>query len=220
MPTRTPDNTHSPSVFAIVPAAGRSRRMGRCKQLIEIDGVPMLLAIVQQLAASRIAGVAIVTRPDIEEALRSHPLAAGQFPACGDGSSTEIIFAYNPSDDAEMIDSVRIGLQAWKQRESSGASNGLLVCPADHPGIISADFDACIAAFQAEPHRIIIAWRDGRRGHPIIFPASLVAVVQSPACDDGLNALPRDHANLVREVPCRSPGVLTDIDTPDDLTPR
>lgn len=211
MPIKTPDNRKPPNVFAIIPAAGRSRRMGRCKQLIEIDGVPMLLGIVQQLIVSRVSGIAIVTRPEIEEALRSHPLADRHL---------QVVFAYNQVSDADMIDSVRIGIQTWRQRSSSAPSDGLLVCPADHPGIITADFDACIAAFQAEPHRIIIAWRDGRRGHPIIFPASLVAVVQSPACDDGLNALPRDHANLVREVPCRSPGVLTDIDTPDDLTPR
>ena len=220
MPIKTSDKRDSPNVFAIVPAAGRSRRMGRCKQLIEIDGVPMLLAIVQQLCASRVAGVAIVTRCEIEVALRAHPLAAEQFQACGDGSSTEVIFAYNPSDDAEMIDSVRIGIQTWKQREDSAASDGLLICPADHPGITAADFNACIAAFRSEPRLIIIAFRNGRRGHPIIFPASLVAVVQSPVCDDGLNALPRDHANLVREISCNSPGVLTDLDTPDDLTRR
>lgn len=220
MPTRTTDNRDSPNVFAIVPAAGRSRRMGRCKQVLEIDGVPMLLGMVRQLAASHIAGIVIVTRPEIEESLRSHPPAAAQFQTCGDDSSPEVIFAYNQADDAEMIDSVRIGIQTWKQRDSSAESDGLLVCPADHPGITAADFNACIAAFQSEPHRIIIASRNGRRGHPIIFPANLAAAVQSPACDNGLNALPRTHAGLVREVSCHSPGVLTDLDTPNDLTRR
>ncbi len=217
MPTNTPDNRDSPNVFAIVPAAGRSRRMGRCKQLLEIDGLPMLLGIIQQLAASCIAGIAIVTRREIEAALRSHPLAAAHIQAWSDDSSPKVIFAHNPADDAEMIDSVRIGIHTWELRESSAESDGLLVCPADHPGITTTDFNACIAAFHSEPHRIIIASRNGRRGHPIIFPASLAAAVQSPACDNGLNALPRDHADLVCEVTCRSPSVLTDVDTPDDL---
>ena len=211
MPIKTPDNRESPNVFAIVPAAGRSRRMGRCKQLLEIDGVPMLLGIVQQLIASHVSGIAIVIRPEIEEGLRTRPLADRRL---------HVVFAYNQAAGAEMIDSVRIGIQTWQQRDSSAASDGLLVCPADHPGITAADFNACIAAFQSEPHRIIIASRNGRRGHPIIFPASLAAAVQSPACDNGLNALPRDHAELVREVPCDSPAVLTDLDTPDDLPRR
>ncbi len=220
MQTMTPDNRDSPNVFAIVPAAGRSRRMGRSKQLLEIDGVPMLLGIVQQLTASHITGIAIVTRREIEDALRSHPLAARHIQAWRGDSSPDVVFAYNQSDDAEMIDSVRIGIQTWRQRDSSAASDGLLVCPADHTGIAAADFNACIAAFQSEPHRIIIASRNGRRGHPIIFPASLAAAVQSRACDNGLNALPRDHADLVCEIPCRSPGVLTDVDSPDDLEPQ
>ena len=52
MPIKTTDKRDLPNVFAIVPAAGRSRRMGRPKQLLEIDGVPMLLGVVRQLAAS------------------------------------------------------------------------------------------------------------------------------------------------------------------------
>ena len=163
MQIKTTDNRDSPNVFAIVPAAGRSRRMGRCKQLLEIDGLPMLLGIIQQLAASRIAGIAIVTRREIEDTLRSHPLAAAHIQAWRCDSSPDVVFAYDQADNAEMIDSVRIGIQTWKLRESSAASDGLLVCPADHPGITAADFNACIAAFQSEPHRIIIASRNGKQ---------------------------------------------------------
>jgi CTP:molybdopterin cytidylyltransferase MocA len=55
-----------------------------------------------------------------------------------------------------------------------------------------------------------------RRGHPIIFPATLTPFVASPACDDGLHALPRAFPDRVTAVECRSPGVTTDVDTPDD----
>jgi CTP:molybdopterin cytidylyltransferase MocA len=49
-----------------------------------------------------------------------------------------------------------------------------------------------------------------RRGHPIIFPATLTPFVASPACDDGLHALPRAFPDRVTAVECRSPGVTTD----------
>jgi nicotine blue oxidoreductase len=63
---------------------------------------------------------------------------------------------------------------------------------------------------------IVVAARGGRRGHPMIFPASLAAFVESAACDSGLNALPREHAARVKLVECASPGVSRDVDTPAD----
>lgn len=206
----------APSVFAIVPAAGRSRRMNRCKQLLEIDGMPMLLRIVEQLIASRIAGIAIVTRREIEDALSSHPAGGPRLRSWRDGAAPGVFFAYNESAEAEMIDSVRIGLNTWKQHATISGTDGFLVCPGDHPGVSTADFNDCIAAFQNAPDRIVIASHDGRRGHPVIFPASLSHEVHSPACDGGLNTLPRVRADLVLEAPCGSRGVLWDIDTPDD----
>lgn len=208
--------TDAPSVFAIVPAAGRSRRMNRCKQLLEIDGMPMLLRIVEQLIASGIAGIAIVTRREIEDALSSHPAGGPRLRSWRDGAAPGVFFAYNESAEAEMIDSVRIGLNTWKQHATISGTDGFLVCPGDYPGVLAEDFNACIAAFQDAPHRIVIAVHDGRRGHPVIFPAGLSEEVHSPVCDGGLDKLPRVHADLVLEAACGSRGVLRDIDTLDD----
>ncbi|MCH8912696.1 MAG: NTP transferase domain-containing protein, partial [Planctomycetes bacterium] len=95
-------------------------------------------------------------------------------------------------------------------------SDGFLILPADQPGIDMADIDRCIAEFSTDTTRIVIATHGERRGHPMIFPASLEPFVRSDACDGGLNALPRTHADRVVTVPCGSPGVIRDIDTPDD----
>lgn len=208
--------SNAASVFAIVPAAGRSGRMNRCKQLLEIDGMPMLLRIVEQLVASRVVGITIVTRREIEDALSSHPAGGPRIRRWRDSAAPHVFLAYNESEDAEMIDSVRIGLNTWKQHATISGTDGFLVCPGDHPGVSTADFNACIAAFRNAPDRIVIAAHDGRRGHPIIFPAGLSDEVHSRACDGGLNTLSRVHADLVLEAACGSRGVLWDIDTPGD----
>ena len=125
--------------------------------------------------------------------------------------------AINDDEGTEMIDSIRMGIQALKGTGQGPADNdGYLILPADQPGIDAADIDRCIAEFSADATRIVIASHDGRRGHPIIFPASLVEFVRSGMCDMGLNALPRTHAERVVTIPCGSPGVIRDIDTPDD----
>jgi molybdenum cofactor cytidylyltransferase len=116
-----------------------------------------------------------------------------------------------------MIDSIRMGIRAWGERESILPHDGFLVCPADHPGIKIADFNACIEQFRKDPTRIVVATRQGRRGHPIIFPADLVPFVASAACDSGLNNLPHSYADRLCLVERESEGVIRDVDTPDDF---
>lgn len=193
-------------VHAIVPAAGRSRRMGTPKQLLDVGGRTMIAAVVEPLLASAVAGVVVVTNPEI----------APGFPAFGE----RVVIALIADPAAEMIESVRCGLRAWRERGGVGDQDGFLVCPSDQPGISTADFDRCITAFRADPSRIIVASRDGKRGHPVIFPVGDAAFVCSDACDRGLNALPRTHHDRVRLVECASPGVTRDIDTPDDYAGR
>ena len=217
-----------PRVFAIVPAAGRSRRMGIAKQLLPVGGQTMLEAVLAPLAAAPIAGIVIVTHSELAKRITAFttragrsttPLALREGP--GEGTAQEdaappIFLAINDDETSEMIDSVRIGLRAWSQRTSPADHDGFLVCPADQPGITTADFATCIAAFRQSPDKVIVATRADRRGHPLIFPAPLAAFAHSPACDNGLNALPRQHADRVCHVPCHSPAVTRDVDTPQD----
>ena len=193
----------SPRVYAVVPAAGRSRRMGRAKQLLDVGGRPMVLAVLESLAAAEVAGVGVVTHRAVAEQLKW-----GHLPG--------VFLASNEDQTSAMIDSVRIGLRTWSDRATVAETDGFLVCPADHPGITTADFNTCVAAFRAATDRIVIASRAGRRGHPIIFPAALASFVQSKACDCGLNTLPRAFPQRVLVVERRSKGVTQDVDTPQD----
>ncbi|TWT45719.1 2-phospho-L-lactate guanylyltransferase [Phycisphaerae bacterium RAS1] len=177
--------------------------MGADKQLLVVGGKPMLLGVLDALLASRVDGVVVVTRSEI---------------ACHIPPRPRLTIAQNNVADSEMIDSVRIGLAAWRDAGAAAETGGFLVCPGDHPGIAPADFDACMDAFRARPTQIVLAARAGRRGHPILFPASDVPFVESSACDAGLHALPRAFSARVRLVDCASAAVTMDIDTPEDLS--
>ena len=193
-------------VFAIVPAAGRSRRMGRDKQLLDVGGRPMLAGVLEVLERSRVCSVTLVTHSGITAHIQTNRFA-------------KLSMVINDDEKSRMIDSVRMGIDAACHsrigRELT-PSNGFLILPADQPGIDVADIDRCIAEFSTDATRIVIATQGERRGHPMIFPASLQSFVRSDACDGGLNVLPRTHADRVVIVPCGSPGVIRDIDTPDD----
>lgn len=200
-------------VFGIVPAAGRSRRMGAPKQLADVGGRPMLLAVLEPLLASRVAGVVVVTHSLIAERL------GGLLCTCSDPLQ-RVRSVINDDESSEMIDSVRLGLRFWRDSGEADSAAGFLVCPGDQPGIRTADFDACIAAFERSPERIVIATHAGRRGHPLIFPPGDAGFVESAACDTGLNALPRAFPRRVLAVECGSGAVVQDVDTPGDLARR
>lgn len=189
------------SVVAIVPAAGRSRRMGAPKLLLPVAGQPMLIRTMETLLAGGAVPLFVVTTAELRDrlALSGRP---------------DVHVVLNDAPDSEMIDSVRIGLRAAERLLPPAA--GFLVCPADHPALSAGDVRACLIAFCETPDRIVIASHGGRRGHPLIFPSADAAYVHSAACDGGLHALARAHAPRVRLVACSSPGVTQDVDTPFD----
>ena len=171
--------------------------MGAPKQLLRVDDKPMLLGVVDALLAGGCDAVVIVAHSDVRNALP--PL-----------SDPRVRLAINDEAGSEMIDSVRIGLGAEHH------AGGYLVCPCDAVGLTPDDVRRCIEAFGDTPDRIVIATCAGRKGHPMIFPGSLVEAVSSSECDAGLNQLARNRPQLVRLVACDSPGTIANINTPAD----
>jgi len=186
----------TPLIVAIVPAAGRSARMGTAKQLLPVGGRPMLLGVLDALlGAGGVEAVVLVTHSQLRDQI-------GELPP-------DLRVAINDDPGSAMIDSVRVGLDA------AGPCDGYLVCPADAAGISPDDVRRCADAFGESPDHIIVAGHGGRRGHPMIFPHALADVVRSRECDAGLNALARNRPELVRVIPCGA-SALANVNTPED----
>jgi molybdenum cofactor cytidylyltransferase len=76
--------------------------------------------------------------------------------------------------------------------------------------------DQLIAAWRDSPDRILIPVHCGKRGHPTIFPFRLAAGVFELPPDAGLNRLLKTHAGEIEQIDVNAPGVVSDLDTPDD----
>lgn len=192
-----------PRIFAIIPAAGRSERMGRRKQLLDVGGRPMLAAVADSVRAAGVMFVAVVTRSEVAEAI-DHSLP----------SATLVVINDDPA--TEMIHSIRMGLDAWARRARVYAHDGILIVPGDQPGIPPHCIQACVARFVDHPNSIVVAAWQGRNGHPLIFPAALANFVRSPRCDAGLRELPRAHPDRVHTAECDSEAVVRNVNTPTD----
>ncbi len=201
-------------VWGVIPAAGAGRRMGRPKQTLPFRSSTLAGTVTRTLLEAGVAGVVVVTRRRLVRVL--------DLPR-----DPRVRVALN--DEGEMIDSIRIGLDALagdavRHRLPAGEptgwkpvphrTDGVIVVPADMPTMSAEACRSCIRAYAANPHRIVIATYCGRRGHPIIFPFSMRDMLDE--LHAGLNELPRRFPQRVELVVVDDPGVTRDVDTPLD----
>jgi molybdenum cofactor cytidylyltransferase len=66
-------------------------------------------------------------------------------------------------------------------------------------------------------NRIVAPRYDGRRGHPVAFGRRYYPGLRALQGDRGAQQLLREHAEAVSWIDVDDPGVLVDVDTPEDL---
>lgn len=190
-------------LFAVIPAAGHSRRMGRDKLLLPVEGRTVIARILDVLQSPHVAQRVVVIRPG-DEALRSAVEAANG------------IALVPPEPPAEMRQSVEFALRWLEQNSKPGLDDGWLLAPADHPLLDPRVLAQLVTHWEARRNSILIPTCGGRRGHPIILPWILAREVWTLPADGGLNQLVRRHAESVVELETSDPAILNDLDTPED----
>jgi molybdenum cofactor cytidylyltransferase len=191
--------------FAIIPAAGRSQRMGRPKLLLPWGGQSIIEHVIGVWHASRVDRVIMVVHP-LDKRLAEMGVAAG---AC----------VVRPAEaPAEMKDSVALAL-AEAALDQPAATDAWLLAPADLPGLKAASIDRLLDAYASAQGRVAAdtifaaSWQ-ARSGHPVLFPWSLAGEVARLAPSEGLNALVARHP--VEAIETGPDALADDLDTPED----
>lgn len=185
-------------IWAVVLAAGESRRMGRPKLLLPYGDRTIIEKVVRNVASSRADGAVIVlggNRREIEEKVR--PAAMKQ--------------VVNRKYKEGMFSSVRRGLSALPA--SAGAVVFVL---ADQPDVPASVIDLLIEAYRREKKGIVLPVYRKKRGHPLLIDLKYRREIEALTPDIGLRGLLRMHPDDILEVRVSSPAVLKDIDDPDD----
>jgi len=107
-------------------------------------------------------------------------------------------------------------LDAVEQRHAPTPQDGWLLVPGDHPLVNAETLRPLIREWRKHPASIILPVQEGRRGHPTIFPWSLVDQVRNLPPDVGVNHLLHHAEAPIIEVPVDDPTIHLDLDTPDD----
>jgi molybdenum cofactor cytidylyltransferase len=185
---------------AAILAAGESKRMGQPKALVPFQGSTFVEHLI---VASRHARVGI-TRV---------VLGAG---AEGIRAQLKIDPAWvvvNGDWPKGQLSSIHAALRSLP----AGATEGILVCPVDHP-LISARLVAdLIAAFDRGGKMIVLPRYGGRRGHPVIFRAALYAELLAASAEVGARQVVWNHAAEVMEVETEEEGVILNLNDPETV---
>jgi molybdenum cofactor cytidylyltransferase len=196
---READKPAAPRVVAVVLAAGKSARMGANKMLADYNGKPMLRATVENVLASGVDEVVVVTGHQPE-----------QVGASLQGLNVRLV--HNPDFADGMSTSLRVGVRAV------GKTDAVIVCLGDMPRVPSQVIDRMIAAFNPTEHRnIIVPVHKGEWGNPVLWGAEHFDVLTSLEGDKGARALIAQFKNEAVEIVVEDAGVLMDADTPKAL---
>ncbi len=185
-------------VAAIILAAGGSQRMGRPKQLLSIDGQPMVRRVTAAVCDSRLTQVVVVV--GAHASLVSKALA---------GLPVEPV--YNEDWAEGMSTSVRVGIRAL--RADIGA---VLVILADQPALTPKLVQLLVERYRATEAPIVAPFYRGQRGNPVLFDRSLFPELLSIQGDRGGRMIITRYDEQMERVECHDPGVVQDVDTLDD----
>lgn len=185
-------------VAALVLAAGYSRRFGGDKRKARWTPERSLLAASLDLPRAVLGEVWVVIRPDEQP---------------GDLALPEDVQVLQDALTLHgMGHSIAAGARHLLQRSGADA---LAIFLGDMPAIRASTLAALLA--EAAPGRIVLPTFDGQPGHPVIFGREFWPQLTQLTGDAGARAILQGNPKAVRRIRVDDPGVLQDIDQPEDL---
>jgi len=195
----------APQLFAVIPAAGLSKRMGEPKLLLPLGNASLILRLLNVLAAVEVNATVVVARFS-DDALAAEVRKS---------SALLVQPQVNPPD---MRASVSQALCQIEEQFAPQPDDGWLLIPADHPVLDEELLTELITAWNSSTADILLPTYQQRRGHPTFFRWQLSREIDALPDNCGLNRLVANHAENLQEVAVDNPAVLIDIDTPADYT--
>lgn len=185
-------------ISAIVLAAGQATRFGECKQLALLDGKPLLQHTLDGLAQSKVDDVVVVLGAYADQIRQKIAFGKARI-------------AINPDYAEGMSTSLQTGLRAVPD------SRAAVIVLGDQPFVASATIDGLIAEYRRKQASVVIPTYNGFRGNPVLVDASLFPEMMQIRGDIGCRAIFGDHAEGIAKIAVDDRGIITDVDTREDL---
>lgn len=170
--------------------------MGCSKQLLPLADKPLIRWCLDTLLAAGIDDIIVVLGPSgkaIAAAINDYDL--------------KLVWNTEPASD--MAGSVRAALGKLPLPTSS-----VLILPVDHPWVAPSTITALMEVHGRQPEKITIPVHLGRKGHPVIFPRSVIKELHSHPT---LRDIVRKQSSRLQLVEVADEAILHNLNTPADL---
>ncbi|MGD8540483.1 MAG: nucleotidyltransferase family protein [Candidatus Aminicenantes bacterium] len=185
-------------IWALILAAGESKRMGRSKQLLPFENKTILETVIDHITQSAVDQILTVLgaqHKEIEKVIKDLPVKS----------------VYNPNFKEGMLSSAQKGFVSIPEK-----AEAVLVFLGDQPRIPSSVIDQVITAYHSSEKGIVVPVYDKNRGHPVLISTKYREEVTHLDPEIGLRELIHNHPEDILEVQVDTSAIIEDIDTPDD----
>ncbi len=186
-------------IAAVVLAAGESRRMGRPKALLPIEGQTFIERIVAALGQAGLEKIFVVLGHNAENMTQKI-------------AHLPVTVLINPDYPKGQLSSLQVAMRYLRADEDC---QGILVHLVDHPYIDPRLVKLLTTRFAESGKLIVVPRFDGKRGHPVIFARSLFDELLNAPLEQGAKAVVNAHGAETLEIDTADEGITLDIDTPE-----
>lgn len=190
-------SSESSHIHVVVLAAGSSSRFGSAKQLVRVNGRPLMLTAASravELAGHSVTVVLGANATELAPLLRHSPASV----------------AINRHWAEGIASSIREGLT-----HTPATADGLLIMLADQAAVTTEDLRRLAGVWRRNPTAIATAQYAGAVGVPAIFPRWCFRELNELRGDRGAQQLLQRHVDRLVRLPM--PSAEFDIDRPEDL---
>jgi len=182
-------------IWALILAAGESKRMGSPKMLLIFNGKTMLENVIKNVSGSEIDNILVVLgaeKEKLEELVSRLPVK----------------YCFNENFRQGMLSSVKHGIH-----NLPSDLEAVLVFQGDQPLISSEIINGIINAYRSSGKGLVMPVFGNKRGHPLLIDRKYIKEVEKIDDSIGLRSLAYTFSEDVLEVETTDQGVLRDFDT-------
>lgn len=183
----------SSASVALVLAAGFSNRFGSLKLCATLDNGASVFEQTLANIKQAVSDIVVVTRPELAEDLIQHCDSLQIFDQAERGMGATLAYGISLVQDSESC----------------------LICLADMPFIRPESYAAVARNLQSD--NIVLPSYKNQAANPVGFGNKFYKELMALTGDSGGRPVLRAHPEAVQRITLDDPGIVADIDTPDEL---
>ena len=188
----------APVIAGLILAGGASRRMGSPKALLTIENQ----TFIDRLASFflRACSPVVVVLGHGSDTIRA-----------GMKQAEWVRITVNPHPECGMLSSLHCGLAAIPKE-----AEAVIFTPVDYPAIRATTVARLAGDFAEHRAPVTLPTHEGRKGHPVCVSRDVIAQLLAQPMDADARDVIRSFRDQTRFVEVADPGILHDIDHPED----